>query len=185
MLTKLHSNKSAQLVLSLFLGIIFGILLQKGGATRYDIILEQLLLQDFTVLKIMLAAAVTGMLGIYLMKSFGWVRLHPKTGSVGMTVIGGLLFGIGFATLGYCPGTIAGAIGQGSLDALIGGLIGILIGSGLFAVIYPRLQQKILTIGDFGESTLPQLMKINEWFVIIPLSALIIVFLWWLEQAGF
>jgi len=44
-------------------------------------------------------------------------------------VIGGLLFGIGFGILGYCPGTLVGAIGQGSLDALFGGMIGLLIGA--------------------------------------------------------
>jgi uncharacterized protein len=47
-------------------GILFGFLLHKGGATKYDVIVGQLLLTDFTVLKIMLSAVVTGMIGIYL-----------------------------------------------------------------------------------------------------------------------
>jgi hypothetical protein len=51
-------------------GIIFGFLLQKGGVTKYDVIIGQLLLEDFTVIKIMLSAVVTGMIGIHLMKSW-------------------------------------------------------------------------------------------------------------------
>lgn len=89
-------------------GIAFGFLLQKGGVTKYDVIVGQLLLTDFTVIKIILTAVLTGMLGIYFMKSKGWVTLYPKSGSVGKNVIGGLIFGVGFALLGYCPGTIAG-----------------------------------------------------------------------------
>lgn len=111
-----------QLLWGLAFGIAFGFLLQKGGVTKYDIIAGQLLLKDFTVVKVMLSAILTGMVGIYFMKSRGWVELYPKSGSLGMNVIGGLIFGAGFAILGYCPGTIAGAIGNGYLDALVGGL---------------------------------------------------------------
>ena len=77
----------------------------------------------------MLPAVVTGMIGIYLMKLLGWIKLSLKSGSVGMNVIGGLIFGVGFAVLGYCPGTLAGAIGNRYLDALVGGLAGIIPGT--------------------------------------------------------
>ncbi|MGD8490891.1 MAG: YeeE/YedE thiosulfate transporter family protein, partial [Anaerolineae bacterium] len=147
------TNRS-QLVWGFVFGIVFGFLLQKGGVTKYDVILGQLLLEDFTVIKIMLSAVVTGMIGIHLMKSLGWIELNPKSGSWGKNAIGGLIFGLGFALLGYCPGTIAGAIGNGYLDALVGGLAGILLGSGLLAAVYPRLRSGILRKGDFGNLTL-------------------------------
>jgi len=108
----------SSLIWVLAFGIVFGFLLHKGGATEYDVILGQLLLTDFTVLKIMLSAVLTGMIGIYAMKSQGWVKLYPKAGSIGKSVIGGLIFGVGFAVLGCCPGTIAGAVGNGYLDTL-------------------------------------------------------------------
>jgi hypothetical protein len=165
-------------------GIIFGFLLQKGGVTKYDVIIGQLLLEDFTVLKIMLSATVTGMLGIHLMKCLGWIELKPKAGSWGKNAIGGLIFGLGFALLGYCPGTISGAIGNGYLDALVGGLTGILLGSGFFAAAYPKLRNGILRKGDFGDLTLPQLLKINDWIVIAPLSGLLILLLYLMERAG-
>jgi hypothetical protein len=56
-------------------GILFGFLLHKGGATKYDVIVGQLLLTDFSVMKIMLSAIATGMIGIYFMKSLGWIKL--------------------------------------------------------------------------------------------------------------
>jgi hypothetical protein len=177
------TNRS-QLVWGFVFGIVFGFLLQKGGVTKYDVILGQLLLEDFTVVKIMLSAVVTGMIGIHLMKSLGWIELNPKSGSWGKNAIGGLIFGLGFALLGYCPGTIAGAIGNGYLDALVGGLTGILLGSGLLAAAYPRLRSGILKKGDFGNLTLPRLLKVNDWIVIAPLSGLLILLLYLMERAG-
>lgn len=82
------------------------------------------------------------------------------------------------------PYGIVGAIGNGYLDALVGGLAGILIGAGLFAVLYPRLSQGILNKGDFGALTLPKLFKVNDWIVVIPVVALIFLLLYWLERAG-
>jgi uncharacterized protein len=165
-------------------GIVFGFLLQKGGVTKYDVIIGQLLLEDFTVIKIMLSAVVTGMIGIHLMQHLGWIQLNPKAGSWGKNAIGGLIFGLGFALLGYCPGTIAGAIGNGYLDALVGGLAGIILGSGLLAASYPKLKNGILKAGDFGNLTLPQLFKVNEWAVIVPLSIVIVLLLYMIERAG-
>jgi uncharacterized protein len=184
MRTSESKKGKSPLLWGLAFGIVFGFLLQKGGATKYDVIIGQLLLTDFTVIKIMLSAVLTGMIGIHAMKSLGWVELYPKSGSAGMNIIGGLIFGVGFAVLGYCPGTIAGAIGTGALDALVGGLAGILIGSGLFAALYPRLSRGILMKGDFGDLTFPRLFKVNDWVIVIPASTLIFLVLYWLERAG-
>ncbi len=172
------------LLWGLIFGILFGFLLQKGGVTKYDVIIGQLRLTDFTVLKVMLSAVITGMLGIHLMKSLRWVKLSPKPGSWGKNAIGGLIFGLGFALLGYCPGTIAGAIGNGYLDALIGGLPGIIIGSALLAAIYPKLKNGILKKGDFGAVTLPEVFHVSDWIVILPLAVLLVALLYLIERAG-
>jgi uncharacterized protein len=185
MLKTLHQSKGIQLVIGLFFGIVFGFLLQKGGVTQYDIIIGQLLLTDFTVLKIMLSAVVTGMIGIHLLRMAGMVALHPKPGSIGSSLVGGLIFGVGFGILGYCPGTMAGAVGEGSLDVLFGGIPGMLIGTGLFAKFYPVLEKKILNVGYFGEVTFPQLLKVNQWWVIVPTVIGISVLLFAIEMSGF
>ena len=184
MLKKLHERNGIQLGIGLVIGIIFGFLLQKGGVTKYDVIIGQLLLTDFTVVKIMLTAMTTGMLGVHLLRSLGFAQLHPKPGSFGSAVTGGLIFGVGFGVLGYCPGTVAGAVGQGSLDALFGGVVGILIGAGLFSEFYPKLEKRILSRGDFGELTWPQLLGVNPWFMVFPVAIWIIDLLLWIEKFG-
>jgi len=185
MLSMLHQRKAAQLILGLAIGLCFGFLLQKGGATTYDVIIGQLLLTDFTVVKIMLSAVLTGMVGVHLLRSLGLAQLHPKPGSLGSSAVGGLIFGVGFGVLGYCPGTVAGAVGQGALDALFGGVAGILIGAGLFAAAYPKLQNTILSKGDFGELTLPQLLKVDPWVVVVPVALMIAGLLYLIEILGF
>jgi hypothetical protein len=184
MLDNLHKNKSLQLKLGLIMGIVFGFLLQKGGVTRYDVILGQLLLKDWTVVKIMLSAVITGTLGVHWLRSIGYAKLHPKAGGMGVNVIGGLIFGIGFATLGYCPGIVAGAAGQGSLDALTGGLIGILLGSGIFATVYPKLNKEILNKRKFVHQTLPELFNVDPWVVVIPVVLFLVLVLGVIEYAG-
>jgi hypothetical protein len=184
MLKTLYAHKKIQLAIGLAIGVLFGFLLQKGGVTDYDVIIGQLLLADFTVFKVMLSAVVTGTLGVHLLRSLGLVRLHPKPGSLGTSVAGGLIFGVGFAVLGYCPGTVTGAVGQGFLDALFGGIVGTLLGAGLFAAVYPKLQKPVLSKGDFGAITLPELLQVNAWAVVVPVAILLTALLLWMERAG-
>ena len=111
-LTQLHKNGKAQVMLGLLFGIAFGFLLQKGGATSYEVIIGQLLLTDFTVLKVMASAVATGLVGFFLLKHYGYAKRHVKAATIGSNVVGGLIFGLGFGLLGYCPGTVAGAVGR-------------------------------------------------------------------------
>lgn len=183
MLNAFHARRKTQLLLGLLAGILFGIFLQKGGVTKYGVILSQLLLKDFTVLKVMLSAVVVGSIGIHAMRDMKLVSFHPKPTSISSAVIGGLLFGVGFATMGYCPGTLAGATGNGYLDAVAGGA-GVILGAGLFAAIYNRLQKKVLKIDQPKKLTLPEILGVNSWVVVIVASLLIAALLWWLESMG-
>lgn len=183
MLATLRSNRRIQLAAGLLIGICFGFLLQRGGVTRYEVVMGQLLLRDFTVVKIMLTAIVTGMIGVYALCSAGWASLGKKPGSLGSTVIGGLIFGVGFGLLGYCPGTMIGAVGQGSLDALFG-MAGMLIGAAVYAAIFPVLSQSILRKGDFGQITIPELFRSGPWPVIAGAVVCIGVILLAVEYAG-
>jgi len=180
----IRANNRAQIILGLFTGIVFGFLLQKGGVTDYGVIIGQLLLTDFTVVQVMLSAVLVGMIGVYAMKGAGLVRLHTRVGSFGATVIGGLIFGAGFAILGYCPGTAAGAVGSGALDAAIG-MIGIALGAGFFARLYPRLDRSVLNRGIFPADTIPDLVGVRPGIVVIGVAILIIGILYLLTVLGF
>ncbi len=184
MIERIRSSPRTQQVLGLLFGICFGFLLQKGGVTRYEVILGQLLLIDWTVVTIMLTAVFTGMLGVHLMVSLGWANLHKKPGSVGRTVIGGLIFGVGFGMLGYCPGTGMGAAGQGSLDALLGGVMGMILGAACFAAIYPKARDGLLKKGDFGDVTLDQILHLPRWLGVALAAALIVGILLLIEMTG-
>lgn len=183
-LAEIRESRRAQVVLGLLVGICFGFLLQKGGATDYGVIESQLLLTDFTVLRLMLSAVIVGMVLFAVLKHYGYANSHAAQGTAGSNVIGGLIFGAGFALLGYCPGTVAGAVGTGALDALVGGMVGMLIGAGLFADIYPKAKSGILARGPFPAVTVPEFLHLDEWVVIVILEAGMIGFLLLLEYAG-
>jgi len=185
LLTTIRGNRSCQLVLGLLTGIAFGFFLQKGGVTNYSVIVNQLLLTDFTVMKLMLSAVIVAMIGFHLLKHYGYVNLHAAKGSMGAQVIGGLIFGVGFALLGYCPGTVAGAVGSGAMDALFGGMIGIVIGTGIFADLYPRLKTGILKQGPFPAVTVQEFLHLPLWIVIGIMEVAMIGFLVVLYYCGF
>lgn len=178
------ARRRSELLGGLLFGVVFGFLLQKGGVTDYDVIIGQLMLVDFTVLKVMLTAVGVGTLGVHLMEARGMVTVKPKAGAWGKNAVGGLIFGAGFALLGYCPGTVAGAVGEGRLDALLGGLPGILFGSWLFAVVYPRMARRVLTMGSFRQRLLHRALGVNVWAVVLPGVAIIGLLLLLLERAG-
>ena len=180
---KIRSNARVQIVLGLLIGIAFGFLLQKGRVTEYGVIIGQLLLTDFTVVKVMLSAILVGMIGIHVMKAKGLVRLHCKAGSIGSTVVGGLIFGAGFAVLGYCPGTAAGAFGSGALDGAVG-MAGIVIGAGLFARLFPYLEQKILNLGVFPAETIPEMVGVRPAWVVVVVAIFIVGILAVLAELG-
>ncbi|MEX2607630.1 MAG: YeeE/YedE thiosulfate transporter family protein [Kiritimatiellia bacterium] len=157
-------------------GLVFGFLLQKGGVGKYNVLIGQLLLQDFTVLKIMLSAIVVGMIGVFTLHYFGKVELHLKPTRIGANAIGGLIFGAGFALLGYCPGTAAAALGQGSWDALFG-MAGLVAGSWIFAEASGWSKRTIETRGDFGKVTIPDLLHLPVKGVVIGMAAALITVL--------
>jgi len=170
---KIRSSGRAQIYLGLIYGLVFGFLLQKGGLAEYDVIIGQLLLTDFTVVKVMLSAILVGMAGVFIMRQAGIIRLQIKPGSIGSTVLGGIIFGVGFAILGYCPGTAAAAFGSGAMDALVG-MFGIVIGAGVFARLYPLLDRRILHWGAFPVDTIDELVGLRPEIMALLVALLIL-----------
>ena len=162
-------------------GFAFGFLLQKGGVGTYHILIGQLLFQDWTVVKIMGTAIVVGMVGIFTLHHFGKVNLHIKPTKIGPNVFGGLLFGAGFGLIGYCPGTVAAALGQGSWDAIFG-MLGLVAGSWAYAEASGWLKRTIDTWGNLGKLTLYDVVRLPRGAIVlsaaITITGLLLVIDW-------
>jgi uncharacterized membrane protein YedE/YeeE len=89
-------------VIALVLGVFFGLSLNKAGLTRYNKIVNVFRFTDLAVLKFMLTAIVVSMAGLYALRGLGLIKFPnvPATYIAG-NVIGGLIFGIGMALVGY------------------------------------------------------------------------------------
>lgn len=170
------------LILGLITGILFGFFLQKGQALKYDRQLGMLRLQDFTILKIMVSAILVGMVGVYFFVDMGIGQLSIKTTLLAANIIGGLLFGLGWGMLGYCPGTAIGATGEGRFDAFWGGILGMLVGAGIFAEVYTLIKDTLLKWGDFGKLTIPKVLGINHWIIIAIVWVIMIILLTVVEK---
>ena len=162
------------LIFGLITGILFGFILQRSGILSYEKQVGALRLIDMAVFKLMLTAIIVGAIGIYFFHDIGVIKLSLKATSVGGQVAGGLIFGVGWALLGYCPGISAGALGEGHIDALWG-MFGMLFGGAVYAVIYPFMKKYIISIGSYGKISLPQILGVNHWIVIVALTILILV----------
>ena len=162
------------LIFGLITGILFGFILQRSGILSYEKQVGALRLIDMAVFKLMLSAIIVGAIGIYFFHDIGVIKLSLKATSVGGQVAGGLIFGVGWALLGYCPGISAGALGEGHIDALWG-MVGMLFGGAVYAMIYPFMKKYIISIGSYGKISLPQVLGVNHWIVIVVFTILILV----------
>ena len=59
-----------------------------------------------------------------------------------------------------------------------------ILGAGIFAEFYPFLKSTVLTWGNFGKITLPTILGINHWFVIVILCAAFVGLFVWFEKKG-
>ncbi|MFC1467478.1 DUF6691 family protein [Verrucomicrobiota bacterium] len=162
-----------ELLLGLITGIFFGVLLQNGRVLRFEKQVGAMLFRDMTILKFMLTAIVVGSIGIYALNDAGIIELKLKATNLGANVIGGLIFGAGWAICGYCPGTAAGALGEGRLHAFFA-LLGMLVGAALYAEVYPYLKGNILSWGNLGKMTMPEIIGACHWVTISVFSMIAI-----------
>ncbi len=162
-------------ILGIITGIVFGFLLQKGRVLRYDKQVGFLLLQDFTIIKFMFSAIAVGMIGINILAQMGIIEYEIKGLTLGGQLVGGVLFGIGWAICGYCPGTAVGAVGEGRIGA-IWVIIGMLCGAAIYAEVYPWVKANILSKGQYDTPRLTDLLHVNQWIIISVFALAILIY---------
>ena len=123
---------------TLLLGFLFGALLQSAKLNRFDTISGMATLENFKVAKAIALAIGVGVILINIEIGLGLASYHVKPLLLGGIVLGGLIFGIGMAILGYCPGTVMVSAGEGSLDAMVG-ILGGLAGGLVYTLILPTV----------------------------------------------
>lgn len=170
-----------KMILGLLTGMAFGFFLQKGRVAKFDVILGQLLLKDWTAVKIMATAIAVGSVGVYALVTMEMATLHIKPALLGGVITGGVLFGAGLAVFGYCPGTGVAASGEGHPDAMVG-VAGMLSGAAVYVALYPNLQPMITALADWGKITLPQATSTSPWPWVLGLVAIIVFALFMLEN---
>ncbi len=122
----------------LLIGLVFGLLISYGKMNRYNTIAAQSVFAKMNVMKTIVMAMGVGGILIMIEMSMGLASFHVKPFMPAGTFLGGLIFGVGMALAGYCPGTMPISLGQGSVDALAG-ILGGLTGGALFTVLYKPL----------------------------------------------
>lgn len=150
------------LLLALLVGLGFGFWLERAGFGSSRKLTAIFYLRDFAVLKVMFSAMVTAAIGLQVLAATGHVdlsRLYVPESIVWPQLVGGLVFGVGFVTGGWCPGTAAVGLASGKLDALVF-LAGAGAGSLAFALVQPQLGD-FLQSGTCAIGSLPQQLGVS------------------------
>ena len=169
-----------KLLLGLALGTAFGAVLQLSGASSHTKIVNALRLKDLTIIKLILMAIGVGMLGVHLLDLAGLANMKVKELYVLGVLMAGVIFGVGFALAGYCPGTALAAAAEGKPDAWVT-IAGGLTGAMTFAFLFPELEETLMAVGRYGAVTLHGEAGIAGIWIAAPLGVLCIWLAGWLR----
>ena len=158
------------LILGLLIGTAFGAVLVLSGLSDPRGILEMLRLRDLRLVKVLVTALAAGIVGIALLDSGGLAHTGIKTLHVAAILVGGGIFGIGFALAGYCPGTAIAATAEGRWDAPLV-VAGGFLGTGAYAASYDFLRPLLVDPWTFGKPTVPSMLGVHPLLVALPVGA--------------
>jgi len=127
------------------LGLLFGVVLLKSQIISWYRIIEMFRFESFHMYGIIGSAVIVGILGNLIIKKRSVKDIHDepiqfaaKEMSIARYLIGGTLFGLGWALVGSCPGPIVALIGYGYVSFIVV-LIGAIIGTWSYGMLRSRL----------------------------------------------
>lgn len=141
--------------LAIILGLFFGFVLQKSGAANPQRIIDMLRLRDLHLMKVIFLAIGLSSIVLFALIGAGIMdaaHISVKSSYVGV-IVGGTIFGLGWAIAGFCPGTGVVAAGAGRKDAwffILGGLVGAFI----YTLMHASLKSTFLFENLGGKATL-------------------------------
>ena len=158
-------------------GLLFGYVLEHAGFGSPCKLTAQFRFTDWSVFKVMFTAILVASVGIQLLQinnTFGAVGFYVSPAVIGASAAGGALVGAGFAVGGYCPGTsVVGAM-SGRMDGFVFA-IGMVLGVWMFSMNFEATWlQAIMNAGRLPEKTLPRLLGVSPWIVVLAMSAIAI-----------
>lgn len=154
-------GNQGSMIAALIIGVAFGWFLERSGMGSARKLSGQFYLTDLTVFKMMFSAILTAMLGAFWLGRIGVLDLSrvyvPET-FLAPQLVGGLVFGAGFAIGGLCPGTscVAAASGRGDGLTLMAGMFSGVLLTGL---AFNPLEHFYMSTSR-GSLTLPQLLHV-------------------------
>ncbi|MEN8124237.1 MAG: DUF6691 family protein [Bacteroidota bacterium] len=129
----------------LLVGVLFGIILSKAEVVSWYRIFEMFKLQSFHMYGVIGTAVI---IGIFIMRLFKYkaiktidgkeIIVAPKKKGVSRNLIGGIIFGLGWALGGVCPGPMFVLLGKGIASILV-----VLSGALLGAFVYHAVKHKL------------------------------------------
>lgn len=168
------------ILVGLLMGAVFGLALEKSRVFEPGVIVGQMQMRNFIMLKVFLTAVATGAVVLAVLNGFGLVKLQPKAALYAADIVGGLILGIGIALAGACPGTTLAQVGAGYRDALFT-LAGGLVGAVAFSYAQPALSKSFLGSGG-GKIIFTDMLGIPYWLGALVLAAVLVVVLVSLEH---
>ncbi|MDK7375880.1 MULTISPECIES: DUF6691 family protein [Weeksella] len=132
-------------IVYIVLGILFGITMYKAETASWFRIYEMFKFQSFHMYGFMMGALIVGVIGIQIIKRKNAkdidgraIVIEPKSKTIPRYLIGGILFGLGWALIGTCPGTIFVLFGSGVYSMILV-IVGALLGTYLYGVLRNKL----------------------------------------------
>lgn len=164
------------LVYALLVGIVMGWLLQRVRASSPAMILANLRLENLTIIKFMALTIAVGAVLVYALNAYYPMHIDVKPLYLIGVAVGGIIFGVGFAVGGYCPGTCVVGAGEGRKDAwmaIVGGIVGALF----FTLLYNLLEPVLIRPTNFGKVTMASALHISPLIMAVIMAAVILALL--------
>ena len=165
MLENVINQAHGSVALVFLIGVIFGGIIQYTRVDKFEKIAGFAMLKDTIVPKMLFLTVGLTSVALYFLIDIGAAHYHIKPLIYQGLIIGGIIFGIGMAILGKCPGTGPISIAEGRIDVMVAAIGGIL-GGLVFTLFYDDFFKPLMG-ESYGKTILPELFQGHEQLTVL------------------